>query len=211
MTVCSASDLRGSCRNWRQNTGCCWNKFTNSNRWNPRIQSNTTEKTGKPGGGQAGQGNQDKDTHQKSKLASTVAHRSLLSSNQFFFLWYEEFVLNSLIFVENPSHCSWTSSINPSRCSECGSAAAAASTHHEVIECGCAAVFQTHHFVDACGAELRSCCIFRNRHLIFFLKRSLCELLLEEPNFLGLWLCRSMFCWFDCCFRLGFQFLQILV
>ena len=41
------------------------------------------------------------------------------------------------------------SSINPSRCSECGSAAAA-STHHEVIECGFAAVFQMHHVVDAC-------------------------------------------------------------
>ena len=27
--------------------------------------------------------------------------------------------------------------------------------------------FQMHHFVDACGEELRSCCVFRNRHLIF--------------------------------------------
>ena len=39
----------------------------------------------------------------------------------------------SSFFAENPSHCSWTSSINPSRCSECGSAAAA-STHHEVTK-----------------------------------------------------------------------------
>ena len=34
--------------------------------------------------GQAGQGGQDGDTHQERKLASTIAHQSLLSSNQNF-------------------------------------------------------------------------------------------------------------------------------
>ena len=33
---------------------------------------------------QASQGGQDKDTHRKSKLAGTIAHQSLLSSNQIF-------------------------------------------------------------------------------------------------------------------------------
>ena len=43
--------------------------------------------------GRASQGNQEK-THPKRKLASTVAHQSLLSSsNQNFLLWYEEVVL----------------------------------------------------------------------------------------------------------------------
>ena len=48
-----------------------------------------------------------------------------------------------------------------------------ASTHHDVLnadlECGSTAVFQMHHFIDACGAELRSCCVFRNLRLIFYL------------------------------------------
>ena len=46
-----------------------------------------------------------KKKHPKRKLADTVAHQSLLIPFQIF-LWCEEFVLNSLIFVENPSHCS---------------------------------------------------------------------------------------------------------
>ena len=36
----------------------------------------------------------------------TAAHQSHLIPNQIFLLWYAEFVFNSFIFVENPSHCS---------------------------------------------------------------------------------------------------------
>ena len=62
------------------------------------------------------QGNQEGDKQaretrkktdtRRGKLAITVAHQSLLIPNQIFFLWYEEFVLNILIFVENSSRCS---------------------------------------------------------------------------------------------------------
>ena len=33
-----------------RHTGCCWNEFTNSDLWNPRIRSNTTKTSGKPRG-----------------------------------------------------------------------------------------------------------------------------------------------------------------
>ena len=39
-------------------------------------------------------------------VADTAAYQSHLIPIQIFFLWYEEFVFNSFIFVENPSHCS---------------------------------------------------------------------------------------------------------
>ena len=108
--------------------------------------------------GRAGQARQDKRHAPEEEVGRY--HSSSIAP-----VFQPKFSISSCC-VENPSHCSWTSSINPSRCSECGSAAAA-STHHEVLECGSAAVFQMHHFVDACGAELRSCCVFRNRRLIF--------------------------------------------
>ena len=49
-TVCSTSNMRCTRKITQQNTGCCWNKTSNSNRWTPRILSNTTEKSGRPGG-----------------------------------------------------------------------------------------------------------------------------------------------------------------
>ena len=52
-------------------------------------------------------------------------------------------------------------------------------------------------------------CIFILTSVI--LTRSLCKFLLIEPIFYCLWLCRSKFCWCDCCSRLGFHFLQSLV
>ena len=61
-----------------------------------RDAKRVTRRPGKPG----------KNKHTKRKLADTVAHQSLLIPNQIFFLWYEEFVLNILTFVENSSHCS---------------------------------------------------------------------------------------------------------
>ena len=67
------------------------------------------------------------------------------------FLWYEEFVLNSLIFVENPSYYLDLQG----------------STHHEVLECGSAAAFKCiillMHAKRNCGAAA----FFRSRHLIF--------------------------------------------
>ena len=55
-----------------------------------RSQGNQegTSRPGKPG---------KKNTHQKRKLAGTVAHQSLLFPNQIFLLWYEEVVLNIFI------------------------------------------------------------------------------------------------------------------
>ena len=52
-----------------------------------RETKRVTSRPGKP----------EKNEHLKKKLAGTVAHQSLLIPNQNFSLWYEEFVLNSLI------------------------------------------------------------------------------------------------------------------
>ena len=46
---------------------------------------------------------------------NTTTHQSHLIPIQIFFLWYEEFVHNNFIFVENPSHSSWPLRVNPSR------------------------------------------------------------------------------------------------
>ena len=65
-------------------------------------QHNEADK--EPRGGHASQGNQEKHTPEEE--VGKYLSSSVLIPNQFFFLWYEEFVLNSLICVENPSHCS---------------------------------------------------------------------------------------------------------
>ena len=107
--------------------------------------------------GQASQGGQDENAHRKNKLASTAAHQSFLSSNQIFniFIPCREPITLFLDFQ--------------------------ASTHHDVLNVDLlllhqpitkslnadSLLFPNASVVDACGAELRSCCIFRNRHLIF--------------------------------------------
>ena len=67
-----------------------------------RNEANREAKRGTHGPGKPGR----KNKHPKRKLADTVAHQTLLIPFHSFSLWYEEFVLNSLIFVENPSHYS---------------------------------------------------------------------------------------------------------
>ena len=142
-TVCSTSDLR----NWSQNTGCCWNKFTNSNRWNPQIQSN---KTGKPGGDRrAGEAKTKTRTRrtswQVSKLQPNFQYLHSLQRTHHIVLGLSgkthHDVLNvDLLLLHQPN----TKSLNAD-----------------------SLLFPNASVVDACGAELRSCCFFRNRHLIF--------------------------------------------
>ena len=96
-----------------------------------REAKRKTRRPGKPG----------KTNTRRGRLADTVAHQSLLIPNQIFFLWYEEFVLNSLIFVEITRHIVLDHQV---------------STHREVLECRSAAAFQMLHFVDACEAK-RGC------------------------------------------------------
>ena len=133
----------------------------------------------------------------------TTAQQSYLIHNQIFFLWYEEFVHNNFIFVENPSHSSWPLRVN----------------HHEALKplycCCCFHMSQ----VAACSAERvgGAAALFKvivSSFLDFcHFTHSLCIFLLVEPIFSNLWLCCSNYCWFDCFFRLGlhFPFLQVLV
>ena len=100
--------------------------------------------------GRADQGNQEKKTHPKRKLAGTVAHQSLLFPNQISCFGTRKSYSISSSFVENSSHCAWPSNVNPSR-----------SSWMQVCCC-----FQMRHFVDAYEAGLRSCCVSRSRHLI---------------------------------------------
>ena len=108
--------------------------------------------------GQASQGGQDKDAHKKNKLASIAAHQSFLPSKQIFiiFILCREPIKLFLDFQ--------------------------ASTHRDVLNVDLlllhqptpkspnadSLLFPNAPVVDARGAEWRSCCIFRNRHLIFF-------------------------------------------
>ena len=132
----------------------CWNKFTNSNRWNPRIQGNTTENSGRPGGDKRAR----EAKHEERKLAVTVAHQSLLSSNLHFnnFNLCEEPITLFLDFVHQPISKYWMwiccCCNNPSR-------------NHWMRICCCWSIAS---FADACDAELRSCCVFRGRPLFFF-------------------------------------------
>ena len=106
--------------------------------------------------GQASQGGQDKDAHKKNMLAYTITHQSFLSSNQIFNIF--------ILCREHTTFLDFQSS-----------------THHDVLNVDLlllhqpitkslnsdSLLFPNASVVDACGAELRSCCIFRNRHLIF--------------------------------------------
>ena len=70
-----------------------------------RFGAKSTKKQRKPGGGQTGLGNQEKHQHPERK---TAEYHSSSVAPDFHpnFLWYEEFVHNNFIFVENPSHSS---------------------------------------------------------------------------------------------------------
>ena len=112
--------------------------------------------------GRAGQGSQDKDTHRKRKLAGTKARQSFLSSNQIFniFILCIEPITLFLDFQ--------------------------ASTHYDVLNADLlllhqritkslnadSLLFPNASLVCAFGAELRSCCIFRDRLLIFSSRKS---------------------------------------
>ena len=69
-------------------------------------QHNEADREAKRGTRKPGKTWEKTNKHPKRKLADTVAHQSLLIPIQMFFRWYEELVLNSLIFGEIPSHFS---------------------------------------------------------------------------------------------------------
>ena len=73
---------------------------------------------------------------------------------------------------------------------------------------GCFIVTQSHSIKVSRWSAL---VIFSSFRASVVLSRSLCQFLLIEPIFCGLWQCWSKFCWFDCFSRLVFHFLQILV
>ena len=121
-TVCSTSNMRCTRKNTWQNTGCCWKKFTNSNRWessDSEQHNGEFREARRETGGQRGQ---DKDTYQERKLATTVAHQSLLSSNLIFN--YFNLCRGPITFFLDFMHQPITKSLNAelllfSKCSIC--------------------------------------------------------------------------------------------
>ena len=107
-TVCSASNPEMNSKSRKKKTrnntpGCCWYEFTNSDLGILGFGATQRDRQGSQEGDTQARETRKKSKHPKRKLADTVAHQSLLVPIQIFFLWYGEFVLNSLIFVENPS------------------------------------------------------------------------------------------------------------
>ena len=114
---------------------------------------------------QASQGGQDRDAHKRNKLANIIGHQSFLSCNQFF---------NIFILCREPITLFLVQ----------------ASTHHDVLNVDLlllhqpitkslnadSLLFPDASVVDAFGAELRSSCIFRNRHLLHFVDACEAEL-----------------------------------
>ena len=106
--------LRRKKENTKQHTGCCRYEFTNSDLWILGFGATLRIRQGSQDGRHTGQGHQEKTNTRRGSgryRSSSIAPDSI----QFFFLWYEELVLNSLIFVEILSNCPWPSSVNPSR------------------------------------------------------------------------------------------------
>ena len=116
MTVCSTSNMRET-RREKENTGCCWNKLSNSNRWNPRIQSNASKGVR---GIQEEPGRQQEN--RRKRVACSVAHQSTLIA--FHLSWA---LLGGTCFPFSLGRvCSSYNSFLTQLCS---------STHHDVLEC----------------------------------------------------------------------------